>query len=70
MKQIYLFFYLLSQQVLLKHQLDITTMPTGNTLKTQLYTISLRIILTRYAGLYVTYETSDIDNSMRMTVLF
>jgi hypothetical protein len=42
---------------------------SGYTLKTQ-YNIIKDHTVQDYAGLYVTYETSDVDNSMRMTVLF
>lgn len=35
---------------------------TGYTLKTQLYNIIKNHVVNDYAGLYVTYQTSDIDN--------
>jgi hypothetical protein len=35
---------------------------TGYTLKTQLYNIIKDHTVQTYAGLYITYETSDIDN--------
>ena len=47
-----------------------TATGTGYTLKTQLYNIIKDHTVIDYAGLYVTYQTSDIDNFFKKTVPF
>ena len=47
-----------------------TATGTGYTLKTQLYNIIKGHTDNGYAGLYTTYQTSDIDSFMKMTEPF
>jgi hypothetical protein len=50
---------------------DIMKLPqTSYTLKTQLYTIIKGHTDNGYGGLYTIYQTSDVDNFMRMTEPF
>jgi hypothetical protein len=50
---------------------DIMRLPgTSYTLKTQLYTIIKGHTDNGYGGLYTIYQTSDVDNFMRMTEPF
>jgi hypothetical protein len=70
MKTYTLLFYC-SSQLSPRYLRDIMKLPgTSYTLKTQLYTIIKGHTDNGYGGLYTIYQTSDVDNFMRMTEPF